>query len=81
MKIIFTATGIRFLESQGWNWPSVKNIAAHNTRIIYFNDEYPYWIIDRVNAQVLLAHNPSYDCIYKEDKTKTLEQLIMERNL
>jgi len=81
MKIIFTATGMRLFENHGWTWRHVKNIAAENTRIIYFNDEHPYWIIDRVNAEVLLAHNPNYDCIFNEDKNKTLEQLITERNL
>ena len=81
MKIIFTSGGMRLFENHGWTWQDVKNIAAENTRIIYFNDVFPYWIIDRVNVQVLLAYKPSYDCVFSEDKNKTLEQLIVERNL
>ena len=72
---------MRLTEFNGWTWVDVRAVAAINTRIIYFNDMHPYWVIDRVNLQVLLSYEPSYECISNEDKNKTLEQLIMERNL
>lgn len=79
-KILFSSGAVRFHMKDGWTFDDMKKIAP-DTRIIFFNDEYPYFIADRVDIKEIMKYRPIPSYVFKEDTRYSIEENIMMRNL
>lgn len=72
--------GVRFYEKDGWDWNDIHYFASG--RIIYFKDEEPYFICDRIDTDELIklfSLEPVYT--FESDAKFGLRQNIETRNI
>ena len=80
-RIAISSQAVRFHVKDGWTFEEVEEMAEKGSRIIYFKDEYPYFIADRLNADKVLEYKPIPSYAFKEDAKNTTRENIEMRNL
>jgi hypothetical protein len=81
MQIHASSGAIRFHVKDGWCWDDILHIASQGSRIIYFKDDYPYWVCDSVNFDRLKPFVSSVRYSFKEDEKLQLRELVESRNI
>ena len=81
MQIHASSGAIRFYVKDGWNWNAILDIASPGSRIIYFKDDYPYWVCDSVNFDRLKPFVSSVRYSFKKDEKLELRDLVESRNI
>jgi len=79
MIIRFSSMAVRFYEKDGWTWDVVNDLAL--IRVVYFKDQDPYFVCDRVDTEKLMSLKPDPRYFCEEDLHNTLEENIEMRNI
>lgn len=80
MRIVLSSNAVRFYTKDGWTFEQIVKLAPA-TRIIFFNDDYPYFIADRVDVDALMTYSLEPSFAFPRDKKYTVRQNIEMRNI
>lgn len=79
-KIVMSSGAVRFYERDGWTFAEIKRLAK-GSRIIYFNDEHPYFIADTLDVNEVMKYMPVPIFALKEHAKYSIQENIEMRNL